>query len=75
MPAAPAAADPAFERADPADEVTLDSPWEALDWRSDAFSLAASGVVEALRMPARRAVNVECRSTARDAARVMVTRN
>src|SRR5690348_6114676 len=68
FPSAP----PALESAFPADEVTLLRPSDALDWSSLAFCLAASAaseVDEALRMPARRTANVECRSTARDAAR------
>lgn len=73
LPSAP----PTLERADPADEVTLLKPCEAFDCASEAFSLAAlatsDGFVEALRTPARRTANLECRSTARDAARDIVT--
>lgn len=77
LPRASLVTEPAFESAEPAEEVTRDRPSDALDWKSAAFSFAAavaSEVDEALRMPARRAANVECRSTARDAARDMVTR-
>lgn len=54
---------------------TLERPSEALDDACAAFSFTtpvASAVVEALRMPARRTANVDCRSTARDAARDIV---
>lgn len=72
FPRAPAAADPAFEIVAPADEVTRDRPSCAFFENSAVLSLAAlaaSEVDEALRTPARRTVNVERRSTARDAAR------
>jgi hypothetical protein len=65
----------AFEAAALAELVTLVRPSDALDCACDAFSFtapAASDVVEALRSPARRTVNVDCRSTARDAARDIV---
>jgi hypothetical protein len=73
---APDATEVALEIADPADEVTRVRPSEALDWAWAAFSFAApaaSDVDEALRIPARRTAKVECRSTARDAARDMAT--
>jgi hypothetical protein len=72
----PEAAEPAFEIADPAEEVTRVSPSDALDWAWETFSFAApaaSEVEEALRMPARRTAKVECRSRARDAARDIAT--
>jgi hypothetical protein len=55
--------------------VTLVRPSDALDEACAALSFtapAASEVVEALRMPARRTANVDCRNTARDAARDIV---
>ena len=68
--------EPALESADPAEELTLDRPSDALDWAWAVFSFAApaaSDVDEALRMPARRTANVERRNTARDAAKDIVT--
>lgn len=59
-----------------AEEVTRLRPSDAFDDASAAFSFAApaaSDVVDALRMPARRTAKVECRSTWRDAARDIVT--
>jgi hypothetical protein len=64
-----------LDAAELAELVTLLSPSDALDEASDAFSFtapAASDVLEALRRPARRTANVDCRSTARDAARDIV---
>jgi hypothetical protein len=60
------------DAAELAELVTLVRPSDAFDEAFDAVSftvLVASAVVEALRMPARRTANVDCRSTARDAAR------
>ena len=68
-------AEPVFDAAELAELVTLVRPSDALDEASAAFSFtapAASDVVEALRMPARRTVKVDCRSTARDAAKDIV---
>lgn len=73
MPAVSVTAEPTFNAAAPALEVTLERPSDALDEASDAFSFAASVVDEALRTPARRTVNLDCRSTARDAAADIVT--
>jgi hypothetical protein len=73
--AASLAAFPTLETAEPAELVTLVRPSDALDWACCAVSFtapAASDVLEALRTPARRTANVDCRSTARDAARDMV---
>lgn len=65
--------------ADSAELLTLVRPSDALDWTleaaSPAFSFAApaaSDVVEALRMPARRTANRDWRTSARDAAKDMV---
>jgi ABC-type transporter Mla subunit MlaD len=58
-----------------AELVTLERPSDALDdaWAALSFTApAASDVVDALRRPARRTANVDCRSTARDAARDIV---
>ena len=69
--------------AEPAELLTLVRPSDALDWTleaaSPAFSFAApaaSEVVDALRMPARRTANRDWRTTARDTAKdiVMVRR-
>lgn len=68
-------AEPALDAAELAELVTLVRPSEAFDCAFDAVSftaLVASAVVEALRMPARRTANVDCRNTARDAARDML---
>jgi hypothetical protein len=65
--------DPAFDAAALALDDTLERPSDALDAASDAFSFAASVVDEALRMPARRTANCDCRSTTRDAAADIVT--
>jgi hypothetical protein len=68
--------EPALESAEPAEELTLDRPSDALDWAWAVFSFAApaaSDVDEALRVPARRTANVERRNTARDAATDIVT--
>jgi len=59
----------------PALEDTLVRPSDALDVACEVFGLTepvASGMVDALRRPARRAANGECRSTARDAAKDIV---
>jgi hypothetical protein len=69
------AASPAFDTAELAELETLVRPSDALDVACAALSFtapAASDVVEALRMPARRTANVDCRNTARDAARDIV---
>jgi hypothetical protein len=69
------AASLAFEAAELAELWTLESPSDALDeaWAALSFTApAASDVVEALRRPARRTANVDCRNTARDAARDIV---
>jgi hypothetical protein len=69
------AASLAFDAAEPAELETLVRPSDALDEACAALSFtapAASDVVEALRRPARRTANVDCRSTARDAARDIV---
>jgi len=66
------AAEPALDAAELAELVTLVRPSDAFDCALDAVSftaLVASAVVEALRMPARRTANVDCRNTARDVAR------
>ena len=65
--------DPAFDAAAPALDDTLERPSDALDAASDAFSFAASVVDEALRTPARRTANRDCRSTTRDVAADIVT--
>lgn len=68
---------PALDAAELAELWTLESPSDAFDCAFDAASftvLVASAVVEALRMPARRTVNVDCRNTARDAARDILMR-
>lgn len=64
-----------MDAAELAELETLVRPSDALDEACAAFSFtapAASDVVEALRMPARRTANVDCRNTARDAARDIV---
>lgn len=69
------AASPTFEAAELAELLTLVSPSDALDDAWAAFSFTAppaSDVVEALRSPERRTAKVDCRSTARDAARDIV---
>jgi len=61
-----------------AELVTLESPSDAFDATWAALSLTApavSDVVEALRMAARRTEKVDCRRTARDAARDMADAN
>ena len=70
-------AEPALDAAELAELETLVRPSDAFDCAFDAVSftvLVASAVVEALRMPARRTANVDCRMTARDAARDMLMR-
>ena len=67
--------EPTFDAAELAELVTLERPSDAFDdaWEAVLFTVpAASEVDEALRMPARRTVKVDCRKTARDAARDMV---
>lgn len=69
------AASPTLDAAELAELCTLERPSDALDDACAAFSFTtpvASAVVEALRMPARRTANVDCRNTARDAARDIV---
>jgi hypothetical protein len=69
------AASPTLDAAELAELETLVSPSDALDDACAALSFtapAASDVVEALRTPARRTANVDCRSTARDAANDIV---
>jgi hypothetical protein len=65
-------AEPALEAAELAELETLLRPSDAFDeacWAVFFTVLAASDVVEALRMPARRTAKVDCRNTARDAER------
>lgn len=68
---------PALIIAEPAEDVTLDSPSDAFDAAWEAFSFAepaTSEFVEALRIAARRTANCERRNTARDTARDIATR-
>ena len=68
---------PALTIAEPAEDVTLDSPSDAFDAAWEAFSFAepaTSEFVEALRIAARRTANCERRNTARDTARDITTR-
>lgn len=80
FPRAPRAApaeEPTFVMAEPAEDVTRDNPSIALDWTSAAFSFAAaaaSDVEEALRMPARRIADVDWRSTTREAAKDILSK-
>jgi hypothetical protein len=72
LPRAPAADEPTLVMAEPAEDVTRDSPSIALDCASAAFCFAAavaSDVEEALRTLARRTADVDCRSITRDAAK------
>jgi hypothetical protein len=69
------AASPTLDAAELAELLTLVRPSDALDEACAALSFTAavaSDVVEALRRPARRTANVDCRNTARDAARDIV---
>lgn len=61
-----------------AELVTLESPSDAFDaaWAALSFTApAASDVVDALRTPTRCTEKVDCRRTARDAARDMADAN
>lgn len=77
VPKAPTADEPTLVMTVPADEVTRDSPSIALDCASAAFffaAAAASDVEEALRTPARRTADVDCRSITRDAAKDILSK-